>query len=51
MRSKTASGKMYYAVRVGLYVDKKKAVKDLKLLKEKGGFKDAFIKVNIPRRV
>ena len=50
LRSSKRKTKIYYSVRVGLYEDKKKAVRDLKILKEKGGFKDAFIKINIPRK-
>ena len=50
IRSNKVNGKNYYAVRVGLYTDKKEANQDLKTLKAKGVFKDAYIKVNIPNR-
>lgn len=43
---KSSDGKIMYAVRVGLYSDRGKALHDLRILREKGGFKDAFLTVN-----
>ena len=47
---KNKNNQTVYALRVGLYQDKKKIEKDLRLLREKGGFTNAFIKLNKPLR-
>ena len=51
MRSfKNKNNQTVYSLRVGLYQDKKKIEKDLEILRSKGGFTNAFIKLNKPLR-